>query len=194
MRTTDIKRIAKLKGEKARTERREKLQAIVNNYKPGVQSEADPGTTSIATYLASFGLAISVTTLAQWLNLVPVLALELGSALAMVLVAAVTPPRKEPSTEPQTVTLEPVETRPERLLPNHSVCRQAVARDLMVHLENHGGTIAGNERSLARHSEPLSRHCGEPYRTWLTAGLITPEPTKTGTVFAVNTVPVTHCN
>lgn len=52
LRTKNLKTIAKFKGEIARTKHREKLQAIVTNYKPGVQRVADPGTASIATYLA----------------------------------------------------------------------------------------------------------------------------------------------
>jgi hypothetical protein len=38
-----------------------------------------------------------VDIIAQWLNLVPVLALELGSALAVVLVAAMREPTNEPA-------------------------------------------------------------------------------------------------
>lgn len=193
VRTTDLKRIAKLKGEKARTERREKLQAIVNNYQPGVERVADPGSTSIATYLASFGIAISVITLSQWLNLVPVLALELGSALSMVLVAFVSPSVREPST----ITLEPErspETRAERLLPNHEVGgfafsaeRQAVAQSLLVHLENHGGTIAGNERSLAAKLGTNKSTLRRTARGLADAGLVVVDATKEGTQLSLTT-------
>ena len=180
LRTKNLRAIAKLKGEKARTERREKLQAVVNSYRPGVQREADPGSTSIAMYLASFGIAVSVTTLAQWLNLVPVLALELGSALAMVLVAAVSPTVREPLP----MTLEPIhipETRPERLLPNHSAEREAVAQSLLVHLENHGGTVAGNERSLALKLGTNKSTLRRTTQGLAAAGLVVVDATKDGT-------------
>ena len=165
VRTQDIKRIAKLKGEKARTERREKLQAIVSSYKPGMAKVADPGSASIQTYLSALGVSVELDILAKWLNLVPVLALELGSALAVVLVNAM--PRRE---TPVTV-LEPLpvnhvvhrearassrwsnapETRPSRLLADRSqATRDAVSRMIVNHLKDHGGSVAGSERSIAK--------------------------------------------
>jgi hypothetical protein len=49
---------------------------------------ADPGASAISNYLALFGLYIPAALLAEWLVLVGVIALELGSALAVVLVRA----------------------------------------------------------------------------------------------------------
>jgi hypothetical protein len=52
-------------------------------------SSADPGAASLATYLATIGLNVPAGKLADWMVLVPVLALELGGALSAVLVQAV---------------------------------------------------------------------------------------------------------
>lgn len=48
--------------------------------------DADPGAKALATYLALSGLAVAAAVLSEWLVLVPVLALEIGSAFAGVLV------------------------------------------------------------------------------------------------------------
>jgi hypothetical protein len=89
-------KVAALKVEMARAERREELMAVLAKplsvvaTPPGYQvKEADPGASALATYLAALGIVLPATVLTDWLALVPVLALELGSALAAVLVQAV---------------------------------------------------------------------------------------------------------
>lgn len=47
---------------------------------------ADPAASAMATYLAALGVTVAVASLSDWLALMPVLALEIGSALAIVLV------------------------------------------------------------------------------------------------------------
>lgn len=49
-------------------------------------TKGDPAASALATYLAAFGLSVAVASLSEWLALMPVLALEIGSALALVLV------------------------------------------------------------------------------------------------------------
>lgn len=49
---------------------------------------ADPAASALATYLAAIGFTVAVASLSDWLALMPVLALEIGSALAVVLVNA----------------------------------------------------------------------------------------------------------
>ena len=88
VRTTDLKTHRQAQRRESHALKHERsFKRIVNTLPTRSHRDAIQATTSIATYLASFGVAISVATLAQWLNLVPVLALELGSALAMVLVS-----------------------------------------------------------------------------------------------------------
>jgi hypothetical protein len=45
-------------------------------------SAADPGATNLATYLNALGIRLDVNILSNWLSLVPVLALEVGSLFA----------------------------------------------------------------------------------------------------------------
>ena len=49
-------------------------------------SDHDPKAAITYTYLGALGIVVSVEIVAQWLNLIPVIAIELGSALAMVVV------------------------------------------------------------------------------------------------------------
>lgn len=77
--------IERLEAEKARANRKLELEG---RLKGEVVQVADPGSTALATYLAALGIMAPVTVIGQWLNLVPVLALEIGSALAAVLVQA----------------------------------------------------------------------------------------------------------
>jgi hypothetical protein len=55
---------------------------------------ADPGAMALATYLGIFGLTVDSSMLAQWLVLVGVLALEVGSALSLLLVHAAGTPQR----------------------------------------------------------------------------------------------------
>jgi hypothetical protein len=87
--------VAVLNGEIARTQRRIELQTVIERLTDalvvnGAVKVADPASSALSIYLAAlFGVTVSTDTIAQWLTLVPVLALELGAALAAVLVEAV---------------------------------------------------------------------------------------------------------
>ena len=188
VRTKDIKRVAKLRGERARTERREKLQAIVSNYKPGMAKVADPGSASIQTYLSALGVSVELDTLAKWLNLVPVLALELGSALALVLVNAL--PRREPSV----VVIEPLTpvhmVQPRiRLLADHSAStREAVAQLIMNHVRNHGGSVTGSERVFARSIGATKPTVRRAIRSLVKSGKLQLDVTKQGTLLSLQAI------
>ena len=82
-------KVATLNGEAARTKRRVDLQAVVDAKADqlataGAVRVADPGSNSLSTYLAALGWTVPAGLLSDWLVLVPVLALELGAALAFV--------------------------------------------------------------------------------------------------------------
>jgi hypothetical protein len=87
--------VAALNGEIARTRRRAELQAVIAGLTDAMPTSAgvgaaDPASSALSTYLAALGIAVPIDVLARWLTLVPVLALELGAALAAVLIDAVT--------------------------------------------------------------------------------------------------------
>ena len=87
-------KVAVLNGEMARAKRRGELQNAIDlrtdDAKPTYAvKNADPGSSALATYLAALDVNISSNRLSDWLTLVPVIALEIGAALALVLVQAV---------------------------------------------------------------------------------------------------------
>jgi hypothetical protein len=86
--------VAEWKSEQARGQRRQQLQQTIRETEAvmvhgPVAKAADPGATALATYFAISGLKVEPTLLTELLILVGVVALELGSALSMVLVQAV---------------------------------------------------------------------------------------------------------
>ena len=87
-------RVTEWKAEQARAQRRRQLEQTIYEAEAAmaggpVAKTADPGATALATYLAIFGLKVEPSLLTELLILVGVLALELGSALSLVLVQAV---------------------------------------------------------------------------------------------------------
>jgi hypothetical protein len=117
-------KVAALVGEQARAKRRAELQSVIDKATTTTTTtgtavkSADPGSAALATYLAGTGLTVSASTLADYLTLAPVLALEVGAALSGVLVQSVGggqhlpmskgAPRTETAPEPRR---EPVDTR-----------------------------------------------------------------------------------
>lgn len=94
VRTTSCNKPPALVAELGRAKRKAELEATMMAAETTLAGRhavktADPGPTAIATYLASVGIVVSVPVLGQWLNLIAVLGLELGSALSAVLVQAV---------------------------------------------------------------------------------------------------------
>ena len=180
-----------LVAELARAKRKAELEAILERsevalaHTPAVKA-SDPGSQALVTYLAALGFVVSVEIVAQWLNLIPVLAIELGSALAAVLVSAV------PRTEPTIVTIEPPlglathapEPRP-RLLPNHSLHREALAKRILSHLRDHGGTMRGNERSLAKQLGTTKPTLRRTVQGLAATGLVGLQVTKKGTALSL---------
>jgi hypothetical protein len=81
--------VAALNGEAARTRRRTDLQAEIARLTEAISATAavgaaDPASSALSSYLAIVGVQVPASAIAEWL-----LALELGAALAAVLVEAV---------------------------------------------------------------------------------------------------------
>jgi hypothetical protein len=87
----------KLMPELGRAERREKLELALAALNQGEQSvsiapievKADPAAEALSIYLGLLGITVLPATLTEIMILVPVLALEIGSALAVVLARSV---------------------------------------------------------------------------------------------------------
>jgi uncharacterized membrane protein len=111
-------KLVEMKIELARAQKRKELEAKIDQSKEKLEhvtviENADPGSAAIKTYLEALGVSISTSIISQWLNLVPVLALELGSALAAVLVSNVSG-KAEASRETKPATETASKTEPQR--------------------------------------------------------------------------------
>ena len=88
-------RVNALRAELGSAERRDKLEGDLASLptSPATAApaarEADPGAHALSVYLSSVGVVVPASTLTHWLTIVPVLALELGAALSMLLVQSV---------------------------------------------------------------------------------------------------------
>ncbi len=109
--------VAGLKAEKARAERRATLEAILAQPPPVIAApkethvaHADPGASALSAYLAALGFKLPADTITDWLALVPVLALEVGSALAGVLAMSM-----RPDVSGQTICEEVKEPQPSKV-------------------------------------------------------------------------------
>lgn len=86
--------LAKAIADKAATDRTAKLDADAATLRARlataspVAAASDPGAAALASYLGTFGLSLSAGLVSEWMVLIGVIALELGSALAVVLVRA----------------------------------------------------------------------------------------------------------
>jgi hypothetical protein len=166
-------------AELGRAKRRQELEAITSSTETAAApvKVADPGATSLATYLAALGITVPVDVIATWLNLVPVLALELGSALAMVLVTAVSQPRAT-SESPTVQVLQPV--RP--ALPAALATERArVASQIVSHLKQHG-SLSSSHRNLAKLIGADRNTVGRAIRDLAAAGVVAHASSKVGTV------------
>lgn len=197
--------VAALKIEKARADRRVELEAIVALPLPVVAAatvaqvkDADPGASSLSVYLAALGFSVAPDLLSRWLALVPVLALEVGSALAGVLVQALSPQRSfvaeisrpepvnERCEERPVVTVTPVvhvvqaDETGSSDDPGHE--RERVKAALVDHLKTKGGSVAQSERGLAAligASRPTVRRAISGLAM---AGIIAADATRNGTL------------
>lgn len=181
--------VADLKQEKALAERRASLEAVVAQPLPAATSTvaqvsaADPGATALHTYLLGLGFVVPAHVLTEWLALIPVLALEVGSLFAGVLVqgasagvgkrregAITAAPAKEPlnHAEPPAATAD-------------VASREKAKLALVNHIKEGGGSVAASERGLAAligHSKPTVRRA---INSLVLAGIVAAEVTRNGT-------------
>jgi hypothetical protein len=87
---------AALVAELATSERRSALEALMQQAEQDLRvapriATSDPGAVALATYAAALGAKADADTMARWLPLIGVLALEVGAAFSVVLVKSVRP-------------------------------------------------------------------------------------------------------
>lgn len=184
-----------IQAELGRARRKAELESLLADQEKTlgetpVSKIADPGSTALATYLGALGVVVSVEVVGQWLNLIPVLALELGSALAVVLVQTMGKknhePLPEPKAEPVIIVPEPATGLSKAKVPRVSAPRDAIARMVLNHIKNHGGSIRSTERGLAmvlNTSKPTIRRT---IQAMASSGVLAIQADKTGTTLRLN--------
>jgi hypothetical protein len=131
-----------LLSELSRAKRRSELEAVLQTNAAQVTSgpavaSADPGSVNLATYLGALGLTVKPEAVAQWLALVPVLALEAGCALAGLLISAVRASEPQAPKRQKAGNATPLPTE-----------RDKVAGAIVDHLKANGGAVRGSHRVL----------------------------------------------
>lgn len=191
-------KVAELRIEKARAERKAELEAIVATPLPKTQStgqavqDSDPGASALATYLAAAGIEIPTDILSAWLSLVPVVALELGSAFAGVLVQSVAPANKFVTSESVKTANKPfVEplggspmVQPTRAGFSDDAVRgqERVKSAILDQLKNRGGSVQTGERGLALSLGAKRSTVRRALNGLVMAGLIAAEASRNGTM------------
>jgi hypothetical protein len=186
-------KVAEWRAEQARSRRRGQLEQSVHEAETSmttgpVAKTSDPGATALATYLAIFGLKVQPSLLTELLILVGVLALELGSALSLVLVRALSrntmagqelacPQKLNSEPEPESVVqvVHPQSTE-------DAAIREKVKSAILNQLEKRGGQISGSERGIAAligTSRPTVRRA---INGLVLAGLVAAEASRSGTL------------
>ena len=158
-----------LVADQIKPKRQKELQAIMAQAVSASGNSnvavADPTSEALRVYALAAGYNWKPETISQWMLLVPILALEIGSALALVLLNQLKEPVMNQSGLPVQV-LEPIATPAQRILD---------------HLHIHGGSLNQSERELARQLG-LDRNAARRAMLELSsAKLITHQPTSKGT-------------
>jgi hypothetical protein len=177
-------KVTPLRSELALAERREALEGQLNGGQTIPAKDADPGSTALSTYLAALGLPIPAAVVAQWLILIPVLALEIGSALAHVLVQAF--PREVKTDGVQSVAqpvVQPEDTASEatRERVKKAVVDQ-VSTKVVDHLKASGGTLSSGERGLAKLIGSNRGTMKRALNALTLAGIVSLEASRNGTI------------
>lgn len=186
-------KVSEWKTEQARSQRRAQLEQTLHQAEAAmangpIAKTADPGATALSTYLAIFGLKVEPSLLTELLVLVAVLALELGSALSIVLVQAVSGSTSgRPVTASElTINNAPVEEAVVQVVHPQSTddaaIREKVKSAILNQLEQRGGSLAKSERGIAAligASRPTVRRA---INGLVLAGLIAAEASRNGTM------------
>ena len=176
--------IAALEAERATSRRKVELEALVRQLDDHLASlgavplSADPTASAVATYLSAIGLSVPIQALTDWLTLVPVIALEVGSALSLVLVRAVQP-------VPQVITevsrggvQSPEIARPALT----SGAQKGTAKAaLLSHVQANGGHVRVGVRGLAKALKVSPSRAHQVVGELATEGRLEVQATRSGT-------------
>lgn len=156
-------KIATLRGEAEIAAQRERLRQALADAERDMAATppattADPAASALATYLAALGITVAIASLSDWLALMPVLALEIGSALAVVLVSGTRhgTVRQSVGTDGRTEVVPSVSAGFPKGDPEAASavpCAWSftgLKAALLEHLKAHGGSVRIGQRRLAK--------------------------------------------
>lgn len=196
-------KVAELRTEKARAERRAQLAqtlaapVLANTVNTSQQavSKSDPAAAALAAYLALLGFVVAPALLSEWFVLIPVLALEIGSTLSVLLVQSISPAPGVTGT--RTVSNRKREhsqqVEPEPVVQVVQACKDSgsevpgtaledVKNRVLVELKAAGGSKVASERGLAKligTSKPTARRA---LQSLVMAGVVAAEAGRNGTL------------
>lgn len=175
--------VNELRAEMAMAQRREQIDTRIASLDAALgasnsaQRAADPAAQALSVYLAALGFSVRAAVITEWLVLVPVLALEIGSLLSVALVSAWAPAR------PKACQLIEAPQPPEGGTP------EAVAPDvkgrLLSHVRDNGGKLFSGHRALAKALGVSHGTVGTVLKELADSGLIAINPSPQGTAIAL---------
>jgi hypothetical protein len=165
-----------LLSELSRAKRRSELEAVLQTNAAQVTSgpavaSADPGSVNLATYLGALGLTVKPEAVAQWLALVPVLALEAGCALAGLLISAVRASEPQAPKRQKAGNATPLPTE-----------RDKVAGAIVDHLKANGGAVRGSHRVLGAKLGANRNTINRALHSLAASGVVALSSSKAGSV------------
>lgn len=188
--------VAELKAEAARAERRDQLERTMAEAEKETAASpivktADPGSTALSSYLALVGIDVKPNLLTELLILVGVLALEVGSALSLVMVRAVSPMKsrvvqvvnEQPVQEQRSAPVVPVVQleRAGNRAPSETE-REAVKNRIIQQLKASGGKVSAGERGLAKKLGSSRSTMRRALQGLVLAGVVAAEISRNGTL------------
>lgn len=189
--------VAELRAEAGRAERREKLEATLSEVEENagnrtVVRSADPGATALAVYLGLIGLDVKPALLTELLILVGVLALEVASALSLVMVKAVSPAAA--NHDVSEVKTEAVhQAASEAVVPvvhaaatgvsdEPETAREDVKKRILKQLKTSGGSVSGSQRGLSKLIGADKTTMRRAINGLVAAGVLAMEANRNGTL------------
>lgn len=182
--------IAELQSEAAGSEHRAALESAIADARsvsrgggPAI-GEADALAAALAAYGRAVGFAVEADRLAPWLALIPVLFLEFGSALALVVVRALpgaaTGP-DTPATAPASGNSGPDSSGGGTRRTVARPARPRLGAQVVELLKARGGTLEGGQRGLAKMLGLSKSRANELLKHLAAAGEVVVSTSRTGT-------------
>lgn len=177
--------IAELSAEVATSARRDELQAALRSAERDLAAaplatDADPAAAALVTFLAAAGVPSDAGTLSKWLALVPVLALEAGSALAVVLLGG-TPARYVPAQDSSRAVPGAAPSVEAHHDEGRTTAPTGLKAALLEHLRAQGGSIRSGQRGLAKALGASTTELHRTIHALAASGLVALSTTPSGT-------------